>query len=472
MSKIEILKKEPSKDFYKSLPLNENYYNIPRETFWAWVSPQNDFIQVPKLKHQGFIMQKYKNEPFGWDYDRVFNKAIEDGWVRVIYEYFPERFKGELSLNGHNLERVKSVLNDIFLNKVKYGNNSIYIDSEKPKFSKWFSTSTEDGKEKFLDFITEDRKVNAAPKKLKKLWSSTRDNHASLNEHDILDNSPEDIIKYVGNDTSGFNNKEDAIEELNYLLSADFPSGFKNIPNTVILYRVVLIENGEIINEDKIGEHFVADPNSIDANFLEKIGVMDRWGDESVLWILKCLTSKDNIDIERTIGNRLLYPRENEFTVLNDKTIKVIDKKKINKKNLSEGSLPDIQSVLKNYKLRYPKDNRLINVNINKLLKRHMIDAPNYAFDTKETSDHPGRVDRAKQFWQDFSTDQRYIHPQTKERTNWGKVDFEAPYVTIENGKLGFADGRHRVIAMKELGYDNIIIEVPKSQIHLFDELK
>lgn len=298
--KIEILKKESAKDYYKSLPIEEGYYNLPRDTFWAWVSPQNDFVQVPKLKHQGYIMQKYKNEPFGWDYDKVFDKAMKDGWIRVIYEYFPDRFKGELSLNGHSLERVKSVLSDIFLDKVKYGNNSIYVDSEEPKFSQWFSTATQDGKEKFLDFVI-----------------------------------------------------------------------------------------------------------------------------------------SENIVHETT-----------------------------------EDTLADLVDMHSKYKLRYPKNNVLIDVNINKLLSRHMTDEPDYAFDTKETSDYPGRVDRAKQFWQDFSKDQRYINPKTKERTNWGKVEFEAPYVTIENGKLGFADGRHRVIAMKELGYDNIIIEVPKSQVNLFKELQ
>jgi hypothetical protein len=51
-------------------------------------------------------------------------------------------------------------------------------------------------------------------------------------------------------------------------------------------------------------------------------------------------------------------------------------------------------------------------------------------------------------------------------------MQFEAPLVNINNNRLGFSDGRHRVISMKELGYDDVIIEVPKNQIHLFDELK
>lgn len=296
----------------------------------------------------------------------------------------------------------------------------------------------------------------------------------TVNKNNILSNPPEEIIKYVGNDTSGFNSREDAIEELEYLLNTDFPNGLKNIPNEVILYRVVLIEDGEIINEEEVGEHFISSPEFIDIGFLEKIGVMDSWSEDSRLWLLKCTTNKENVDIERTIGNRLLYPRENEFTIFNNRKIKVIDKKEIKKSklSLSENKLPDVHPMLKKYKLRYPKNNTLIVVNINKLLARHKHDDPDYAFDTRETSDYPGRVERAKEYWTNYAEDPRPISPKDGTRKNWGDMTFEAPYITIDDGRLGFSDGRHRTIAMKELGYDNIIIEVPKSQIKLFDELK
>lgn len=474
--------------------------------------------------------------------------------------------------------------------------HEIYLKPDDAKKAKIIKVLNIQDARKFNDNFNK-IKPNSS-KELKKLWDSVRKNsNNTLKEHNILDYSPEEIIKYVGNDTSGFNSRQDAIEELEYLLSADFPDGLKNIPNEVILYRVVLIKSGEIVNEDEVGEHFVADPQFIDRSFLEKIGVMDNWGDESTLWLLKCLTSKDNIDIERTIGNRLLYPRENEFTVFNGKKIKVTGKKEVKKSKLSlseninpnddfifhgtntgaayhiqkyggmklnaarnnepyisftsdlkvaqyyaqmkggtengiilrikrtpdfslspkfkknkghewittreiplkeleietpngwvslenwdiidkkvmalsENNLPDMQSMLSKYKLRYPKDNVLIIVNINKLLARHKHDEPDYAFDSKETSDYPGRVDRAKEYWTNYANDPRPISPKDGTRNDWGDMTFEAPYVSIYNGKLGFSDGRHRVIAMKELGYDDIVIEVPKDQIHQFMELK
>jgi len=140
--------------------------------------------------------------------------------------------------------------------------------------------------------------------------------------------------------------------------------------------------------------------------------------------------------------------------------------------NLSENNLPNMQSMLPKYKLRYPQDNALIIVNIDKLLARHKMDEPEYAFSTRETSDYPGRVERAKKYWVDYAEDSRPIFPKDGTRKDWGNMAFEAPYISIWEGKLEFSDGRHRVIAMKELGYKNIIIEIPKDQIRLFDSFK
>ena len=155
-----------------------------------------------------------------------------------------------------------------------------------------------------------------------------------IESFDILNKSPKQIIQQVGNDTSGFNNIEEAEEEIDILINLDFPYGFKNIPNNVILYRVLLLKDGESINEENVGEHFISQPNLIDMGFLEKIGVLDNWSEDTRLWLLTCQTTKDNINIERTIGNRLLYPRENEFTLHNDSKIKIIDKKELKRNDI------------------------------------------------------------------------------------------------------------------------------------------
>lgn len=136
-------------------PLNEVNGSHPKD-FWAWVSPDNQLTKVPFLSHKGYIMTKYKDRDFGWDYERVFEQAIKDGWVRVTYEYYPSDFHGSLSLNGYNKDRVKQVFKDKFFSLVQYGNNTIFIDYENPKGSEQFSTRDSDGKAKLINYINEE----------------------------------------------------------------------------------------------------------------------------------------------------------------------------------------------------------------------------------------------------------------------------------------------------------------------------
>lgn len=127
------------------------------DTFWAWVSPENEFFKVPILRHKDFIMNKYKDAgPWAWDYDRVFDKALLDGWVRVIYEYNKSNFKGDLSVNGYHKDRVVNVVKTVFKDLLKYGYKSVYIDIEEPKESMRFSTFDSAGKFKLQQFLNED----------------------------------------------------------------------------------------------------------------------------------------------------------------------------------------------------------------------------------------------------------------------------------------------------------------------------
>jgi len=155
-----------------------------------------------------------------------------------------------------------------------------------------------------------------------------------ITKFNLLSNSPEEILNYVDGDYSGFNTKEDAIDEIDYLINSDFPNGLKNIPNTVILYRVLLLDDELDLDEQNLGIHFTSYPK-MDRGFLEKIGIWDNWyPDESTLYLLECETNKKNINIEETISNRVSYPREEEFTTYYDAKIKIINKSIIHKEDI------------------------------------------------------------------------------------------------------------------------------------------
>jgi len=148
---IKIIKDSNSKK--NDNTINEEY--IPNETFWGWISPDNQFYRVQVLNHKDFIMRRYRDKDYGWDYDRVFDAAIKDGWIRVVYEK-DKNYRAELSLNGYDENRVKLVFSKMFYDLVKYGNNTIYLSYENPKDYKVFSTNTAENKAKLVNFVLDE----------------------------------------------------------------------------------------------------------------------------------------------------------------------------------------------------------------------------------------------------------------------------------------------------------------------------
>jgi len=132
-------------------PLTEA--SIPyNKTYWGWVSPSNEFIQVPQLQHAEYIRTKYPNL---FMLDDVFEQAFKDGWVRVIYQYYQDRFSGSLSINGYDKKRVKHVLKTMFFDSIKYGDNQIYLAYENPDGGDMFRTNSADNKAKLASYISE-----------------------------------------------------------------------------------------------------------------------------------------------------------------------------------------------------------------------------------------------------------------------------------------------------------------------------
>jgi len=118
------------------------------------------------------------------------------------------------------------------------------------------------------------------------------------------------------------------------------------------------------------------------------------------------------------------------------------------------------------YKLRYPKRNVLVYVSPEKLLQKAAIDNPDYDV-TNKKNQIGNRVQKAKDFLNNYLNDNHLINPKTGERTKY-EVEFEPSVVSFNSGRVGFEDGRHRVLAAKELGLKNVGIEVPKYQEEYF----
>jgi hypothetical protein len=112
------------------------------------------------------------------------------------------------------------------------------------------------------------------------------------------------------------------------------------------------------------------------------------------------------------------------------------------------------------YKLRYPRQDKIIFVDPEKLLDRLTHDEPDY--DIRIPKNQIGsRLQRAKEFIQKYWNDPKEIFEPSL-------VEIGIPF----NNKISFGDGRHRVLAAFELGIPEIGIEIPRKQEHLFDYMK
>ena len=118
------------------------------------------------------------------------------------------------------------------------------------------------------------------------------------------------------------------------------------------------------------------------------------------------------------------------------------------------------------------KNNVLIYVDGNKILNKLKTDSPEFDITNKDNQ-IGNRVEKAKEFISNYKTDKRPIHPTTGERIDYlGKHSFEPSVASFDmNGKLGFTDGRHRILAAIESGINKVGVLVPKNQVDMFSDL-
>lgn len=103
------------------------------------------------------------------------------------------------------------------------------------------------------------------------------------------------------------------------------------------------------------------------------------------------------------------------------------------------------------YTLRYPK-NFLVKLPIDFILKQHKKCNPSFAFDNKEDADFPDRVEKSKKYYEHYTLDPRWINYKNGERSDITKAVFNPTIISFIDNCLDIQDGRHRLIALKELG--------------------
>ena len=123
------------------------------------------------------------------------------------------------------------------------------------------------------------------------------------------------------------------------------------------------------------------------------------------------------------------------------------------------------------YVMVYPNEDALVLINIDKFLNRLKNDDPDFYIDSDtNVASSQARIKKSMDYITNYGDDPRMLHPKTGERWHY-EVMLEPTEVSIYNGKLGVRNGRHRMVALKNLGYTHAYIEVPQDQKDLFSSL-
>jgi len=113
--------------------------------------------------------------------------------------------------------------------------------------------------------------------------------------------------------------EESAIEELKFIVD-----NLKDLPNEIILYRIVVADSKSDIDLEQVGSHYSMDKHSL----LDSHSYVTGYGEN--YFLLKVKVPKKLIDRNETILNNILYPNEKEVTLKNKgRGIEVLSIKKI-----------------------------------------------------------------------------------------------------------------------------------------------
>jgi len=121
-------------------------------------------------------------------------------------------------------------------------------------------------------------------------------------------------------ETMGITGKE-AKEEIKRLKEY-----YKNLPDEVTLYRIVMVDDKNDIDYEHPGSHYSSSRKDLINNYSFTTGS----GKNGYMMTVKA--SKKHIDVPESISNNILYPNENEITLKNQgKGVKIIKVTKITK---------------------------------------------------------------------------------------------------------------------------------------------
>jgi archaellum component FlaF (FlaF/FlaG flagellin family) len=117
--------------------------------------------------------------------------------------------------------------------------------------------------------------------------------------------------------------EKDAKNELKYHLER-----VKNLPETLTGYRILVVNDKKDINLDEIGSHFSENKVELLSNHSFCTGCGEKY------YLITAKIPKNEVNLQETLQNNILYPNEHEITVKNKgKNVKIVKIQEINTEN-------------------------------------------------------------------------------------------------------------------------------------------
>lgn len=211
--------------------------------------------------------------------------------MKVLYDIIQE--------NGINLDNVDSLLKGTALATMVYSLKTIF-GKLKNKFNKKINEDIEPYGDVNNKFLLD------PPLEKKKLRLSSGET-PNLNENYVR--FSDDMYSSLIDDCKTVGLKD---EEANFELS-NLISYYENLPNTMVLYRLVFSNSEEEIDKQYPGYHYTRKKNNLLDNHY-----FQSYRDSSIgekPFIIKVRIQKQMIDFYESIKNNILYPGEKEITL-------------------------------------------------------------------------------------------------------------------------------------------------------------
>jgi len=145
-----------------------------------------------------------------------------------------------------------------------------------------------------------------------------------------FENIDELTIKKLSSEYDAIDGEKFLIE----LITSQFPFGYSEIPDEIELMKIIYLKSEQDLDKEKLNVHYFANPEDIE-NMKNQLNGADYEGEP---YLLTIKTNKQNIDVEATLRNNLLYQFEYETTLKPKSDVKIIKIERLrndcNKKNL------------------------------------------------------------------------------------------------------------------------------------------